>query len=78
MAASTSPTLIGKRVNFVLSEKGYSDLVALAKDTRRSMTEIVRLGLGLVRIAIEAEREGNRLIVTSKVGDPIKEVVLPS
>ena len=66
-----------KRVNFVLSEKAYSELVNLAKTTRRSMTELVRLGLGLVKIAIEAERSGQKLIVTNSQGLPIKEIVLP-
>ena len=41
------------------------------------MTELVRLGLGLVKIAIEAERRGHRLIVTTAEGDPVKEIVLP-
>ena len=75
--ASMTATLIGKRVNFVLSEKAHSELVGLAKETRRSMTELVRLGLGLVRIAIEAERNGNRLVVANSEGVPIKEIVLP-
>jgi hypothetical protein len=73
-----SATSIGKRVNFVLSEKAHSDLVSFAKETRRSMTELVRLGLGLIKIALEAERAGNKLIVTNSTGEPIKEIVLPS
>jgi hypothetical protein len=73
-----APTITGKRVNFVLSERAYADLNSLAKQTKRSMTELVRLGLGLVKIAIEAERNGNRFIVTNADGQPIKEVVLPS
>jgi hypothetical protein len=77
MGSPMTATLIGKRVNFVLSEKAHSELVSLAKETRRSMTELVRLGLGLVRIAIEAGRDGNRLIVADSTGQPIKEIVLP-
>jgi hypothetical protein len=42
------------------------------------MTELVRLGLGLVKIALEAERNGQRLIVTTAEGQAIKEIVLPS
>ena len=67
----------GKRVNFILSERAYSDLTTLADSTHRSMTEVVRLGLGLVKIALEASRGGHRLVVTNAEGHPIKEIVLP-
>ena len=76
MTATTS-ALSGKRVNFVLSDRAHAELVNLAKDSKRSMTEILRLGIGLVRLALEAERKGQRLIVTTAEGDPVKELVLP-
>jgi len=76
-SAGTAVPVVGKRVNFVLSERAYKELVSLSKGTMRSMTELVRLGLGLVKIAIEAERHGHRLIVTTTEGDPVKEIVLP-
>jgi hypothetical protein len=41
------------------------------------MTEIVRLALGLVRVAISESRQGNKLIVTNAKGEPLKEIVLP-
>jgi hypothetical protein len=75
-ATITSPST-GKRVNFILSEKSHSDLAALAESTHRSMTDVVRLGLGLVKIALEANRNGQRLVVTSAEGQPLKEIVLP-
>jgi hypothetical protein len=71
------PEIETKRVNFVLSAKAHSELATMARRTRRSMTELVRLGLGLVKIAIEAERNGHKLIVTTADGTPLKEIVLP-
>jgi hypothetical protein len=41
------------------------------------MTELIRLGLGLVKIAIEAERNNQRFIITTAEGDPVKEIILP-
>jgi hypothetical protein len=41
------------------------------------MTDVVRLGLGLVKIALEASKNGNRLVVTNAEGQPLKEIVLP-
>ena len=67
----------GKRVNFILSEKSHADLAALAESTHRSMTDVVRLGLGLVKIALEASKNGYHLVVTNTEGQPIKEIVLP-
>jgi len=76
--ASAAPSASGKRVNFVLSERTYADLLNSSKQTRRSMTDVVRLGLALVKIALEAEVKGQRLIVTTADGNPVKEIVLPA
>ena len=67
-----------KRLNVSLSERAYSDLSHASHETKRSMTELVRLGIGLVRIALEAEREGNRIVIASPDGKAQKEIVLPS
>jgi hypothetical protein len=76
-AATLASSSTGKRVNFILSEKSHSDLAALAESTHRSMTDVVRLGLGLVKIALEANKNGHRLVVTNEEGQPLKEIVLP-
>jgi hypothetical protein len=75
-AAASTPR-IGKRINFQLSERAYMELTELSRETHRSMTEIVRLGLTLVKIAIEEQLKGNKLIVTTAKGTPVKEIVLP-
>ncbi len=77
MSAAAAPALAGKRVNFVFSERAYADLAGIAESTHRSMTEVVRLGLALVKIALEASRNGHKLVVTNSEGLPIKEIVLP-
>jgi hypothetical protein len=78
-AASRGDGAVGtpRRLNFNVSEKAYNELASLAKKTHRSMTEIVRLGVGLAKIILEAEEQGGRLIITNSKGDPIKEIVLP-
>ena len=73
----TTTPVVGRRVNFVLSEKAHTDLVSLSKHSMRSMTELVRLGLGLVKVALEAQQNGNKLVVTTAEGQPLKEIVLP-
>jgi hypothetical protein len=76
-AMGTTTPLAGRRVNFVLSEKAHTDLVGLSKYSMRSMTELVRLGLGLVKLALEEQQNGNKLVVTAADGRQLKEIVLP-
>lgn len=67
-----------RKINFNVSERAYSELQNIAKRWHKSMTEVVRLGVGLAKIALEAEEKGHRLVVTTAEGDPIKEIVLPN
>ena len=41
------------------------------------ITDIVRLGLGLVMVAIRESQQGNKIIVADPNGIPIKELILP-
>lgn len=77
-ASAAAPAMIPtKRVNFILSERAHADLTNVAETTHRSMTDVVRLGVGLVKIALEASRNGHRLMVTTAEGVPLREIVLP-
>jgi hypothetical protein len=66
-----------KRLNIVLPETLYSEMAALARRVKMSITDLVRLGLALVKIAVEESRKGNKLIVTDSDGNPLRELVLP-
>ena len=67
-----------KRINFHLSEKAHGELQQIARSTRRSMTELLRLGLGLLKVAVEAEKNGHKIVITTADGSAVKEIVLPS
>jgi len=79
--SETATTVIeepaAKRLNLVLSAAVYDDLTTLAKERRTTMTEIVRLALGLVKVAISEMKRGHKLVVTTSNGQVIKELVLP-
>jgi hypothetical protein len=66
-----------KRLTLNLSADAYAELSELARLRNSSMTEVVRLALGLVRIAITEKRAGNKLMVTNETGQPKRELVLP-
>jgi len=66
-----------KRVNLILSAGAYADLAAMANQRRTTMTEIVRLGLGLLKVAISEAEKGRKLVVTTEDGKVLKELILP-
>ena len=67
-----------KRLNVNLPDGVHEDLRILAERSGRSMTEIVRTGLGLVRVALEEAERNNTLAVTNAKGLLVKQIVLPS
>lgn len=66
-----------KRLNHIVPEKLYQQVVELSRETRLDITDIVRLGLGLVMVAIKESQQGNKIIVADSNGVPIKELILP-
>jgi hypothetical protein len=66
-----------KRLSLILSVAIYEDVARLANERRTTMTEIVRLALGLVKVAIREAKLGNKLIVAKANGETIKELILP-
>ena len=78
MSSAALPPATGKKVNFNVSTRAYEELSELARQTQRSVTEIIRLGISLAKIAIDAERDGHKFVVTTSDGKPLKELVLPS
>src|SRR5260370_19092227 len=66
-----------RRLNLNLSEEVYAELSKLARERRSSMTEIIRLAIGLVKVALIEAKKGNKLIVTTAEGESLKKLVLP-
>jgi len=65
-----------RRLNVNLPEGIHDELRVLAQRSGRSMTDIVRTGLGLVTVALaEAERK-NTLAVANSEGKVIKQLVV--
>ncbi len=73
----TNDTLGVRRLNINLPTSIANDLEALAQKSGRSMTEVVRNALGLVKIASDAADNNQKLVITDEKGKPVKEIVLP-
>jgi hypothetical protein len=78
IAETKSPAATGKRLNHVVPEKLYKQVVQLSEETRLDITDITRLGLGLAILFIKEAQKGNKIVVTDADGAPIKELVLPA
>ena|ERR1700719_357097 len=76
-ATAVVATVAVRRLNLNLSEEVYAELSKLARERRSSMTEIIRLAIGLVKVALIEAKRGNKLIVTTAEGEALKELVLP-
>ena len=66
-----------KRLSLILSSSVFENLSTLAKERRTTMTEIVRLALGLIKVAIREAEQGHKLVVVKSNGEVLKELVLP-
>jgi hypothetical protein len=65
-----------RRLNINLPEAKFVELEGIAKDSNRTMTDVVRLALELVKVAVKVEANGHRLAVVDEDGNLIKELVL--
>ena len=68
---------VTSRLNLNLSKKSRAEVDSLAEETSRSISELVRLGLSLVKLVFEERAAGNKLIIATADGKAIKEVVIP-
>lgn len=65
------------RLNLNLPEESREQLNRLAAKTQRSITELVRTGLGLVKMFYECQAAGQRIVITDQDGNAVKEIVIP-
>lgn len=65
-----------RRLNINLPEAKFFELENLARDSDRTMTDVVRIALELVKIAVNLEAHGHRLAVVDNDGKLVKEVIL--
>ena len=64
-----------RRLNLNLPERTFQELRRLASETGRSLTEMIRVAISLLKVAIEEEGRGRKLAVIDEEGRVIKEIV---
>ncbi len=73
----SSSTARTKRLNIALSGRTYADLTKASANTNRSMTDLVRLGISLVKVVLEAEENDQRVYIATPDGSVVKQIILP-
>lgn len=66
-----------RKLTINLPESTFRELQELSARSQRSMTEIVRAGFGLAKIAFDEQSRQNKLSVTNSEGKTIKDIVIP-
>ena len=66
-----------KKLKLIISEDAFQDVQELVRNQHKSITELVRLGLGLIKIVLDEIRAGHHLVITDQNGQPLREIVLP-
>ena len=66
-----------RRLNLNLTPQAADDLETIVRKSGKSMTEIIRLGLGLAKLATEVTENKQKLVIADSSGKPIKEVLIP-
>jgi len=65
-----------KRLNINLPVETYEALQTLALDSGQSMTQVVRSGLGLAKLAREEGKNDRSLAIVDRDGKVVKEIVV--
>jgi hypothetical protein len=60
-----------------LSDIAFDQIKALATQRRSSITECLRLALGLFKIAVDAKEQNQKIIIVTPEGRSLREIVLP-
>jgi hypothetical protein len=65
-----------RRLSINLPTETYEALQALAEDSGQSMTQVVRSGLGLAKLAREEVRNDRSLAIVDRTGRVLKEIIV--
>ena len=66
-----------RRLNINLPENVADELEDIAHNSNRTMTDVIRTALALVKIASDASKNKQKLVVADESGKLIKEIVFP-
>lgn len=67
----------GQILQLRLSNAAMAQLQATAERYHLKPDEVARLGISLAKMALEVRESGQKLVVATTAGVPVKDVILP-
>lgn len=67
-----------RRLNANLPEKTFEEAELIAYEYNWTITDVVRLGIGLLKVSYDAAKLGNRLAVVDDKGRVVEKILLPA
>jgi hypothetical protein len=59
-----------------MPEETFQEIEALSQKTQRSIGDLFRLGLSLMKMAVDETADQNRIMIATADGKPLREVIL--
>ena len=66
-----------RQLNINLPENVATQLEDIAKNSHLTMADVMQTALALVKIATDAQKNNQKLVVADRSGKPIQEIILP-
>lgn len=64
-------------ISITLTDDAAIELAELSRETGLAVGSLIETSLGLLRSTVKAQREGNRVVLTSRRWWPIREFFIP-
>ena len=65
------------RESFTLDDQSASEIERLSDETGLPPEELMGIALRMLIIAVDGKKHGHKVLLTSKAGYPIRELVVP-
>ncbi len=66
-----------RHLEVALSERAFQELTALVREQHSTTAQVVQLGVALVKVLSDANRNGEKLLIVDADGKPRREIVHP-
>jgi hypothetical protein len=65
-----------RQLNINLPENVADELEGIAQDSNLTMPQVIKTALALVKIASDASKNKQKLVIADQTGRPVKEIII--
>ncbi len=74
---AAAPAKAPEKVSFNLTPRAAETLRRISEESHLSMTEVVRVSLGLMGVVWDELQSNNRLVIAAPDGTHLRDIILP-